>query len=93
MRAFSQPVIVPHNAPAFPDSTQVCGRIVGDTPLAIWELPAAVRLERQLRRAGAIEQRATRTVLLRSDWVFDQPIVQALAAARADCALVAEDGR
>jgi phosphatidylglycerophosphate synthase len=93
MRAFSKPVIVPHNAPAFPDSMQVCGRIVGETPLAIWGLPSAVRLERQLRRAGAREEAAQRALLLRADWVFDQAIVQALANARTDCALLAGDGR
>jgi phosphatidylglycerophosphate synthase len=93
MRAFSRPLIVPHNASAFPDSTQVCGRIVGETPLAVWGLPSAVRLERQLARAGTVYGPAAREVLLRADWVFDQPIVQALVAARADCVLLADDGR
>lgn len=73
--------------------SQVFGEIVGETSLRVWGLPSAQRLRRQLRRAGAGEAPAERAVLLRADWVYDQPIVQALVAAREDCVLIADDGR
>ena len=84
--------------------SEVSGHIVGESALRIWGLPSAVRLRRQLERAGADagaadraglprEPVAQRTVWLRADWVYDQAIVSALAAAREDCALVADDGR
>jgi phosphatidylglycerophosphate synthase len=72
--------------------SEVSGHIVGASPLRIWGLPSAVRLERQLERAGAGKAPAARAVLLRADWVYDQPIVRAQAQAADDCALVA-DGR
>jgi phosphatidylglycerophosphate synthase len=73
--------------------SEVSGHILGETPLRIWGLPSALRLRRQLERAGAAAAAAQRTVWLRADWVYDQAIVQSLAAAREDCALVADDGR
>lgn len=73
--------------------SEVSGHIVGESALRIWGLSAALRLRRQLERAGAGEAPAGRTVLLRADWVYDQPIVGALVAARDDCALTAADGR
>ncbi|MGH8664502.1 MAG: CDP-alcohol phosphatidyltransferase family protein, partial [Burkholderiales bacterium] len=71
--------------------SEVSGHVVGESPLRIWGLPSALRLRRQLERAGAGEAPAGRAVLLRADWVYDQPIVRALAAAGEDCALVVDD--
>lgn len=72
---------------------EVSGHIVGESPLRIWGLGSTQRLRRQLERAGAGEGAAQRAVLLRADWVYDQPLVRALVAARDDCALVTDDGR
>ena len=55
---------------------------------------SALRLERQLALAGALadEARATRRVLLRADWVYDDALVRGLVAAESDLALHAVDG-
>ena len=70
------------------------GIVVGQSPLRVWGLPSALRLERQLALAGALtdEARATRRVLLRADWVYDDALVRGLVAAETDLALYAVDG-
>ena len=70
------------------------GIVVGQSPLRVWGLPSALRLERQLALAGALsdEARATRRVLLRADWVYDDALVRGLVAAESDLALHAVDG-
>jgi hypothetical protein len=70
------------------------GIVVGESAAAIWGLPSAVRLQRQLRLAGALgdETAATRRVLLRADWVYDDALVRGLVAAETDLALHAADG-
>ena len=72
----------------------VVGVIVGHSPLRVWGLPSDVRLQRQLKRAGAIEDasQAQRQVLLRADWVYDDALVRGLVGADDDVALVAPDG-
>jgi phosphatidylglycerophosphate synthase len=83
--------MMPHPAP--PPSV-VAGRVVGQSPVRIWGLSSAERLARQLRRAGARADASTaeRVVLLRADWVFDEPLVKGLVAQRAPCTMCAEDG-
>ena len=73
----------------------VAGVVTGASPLSVWGLPSAERLRRQLVRAGAVAGRAeaARVVLLRSDWVYDDALVRALAASPEDVALLAPDGR
>jgi phosphatidylglycerophosphate synthase len=65
------------------------GRIVGQSALRIWSLTSEERLRRQLRRAGATADPATaeRLVLLRADWVYDDPFVKGLMARDAPCGL------
>src|SRR5262245_25690663 len=70
------------------------GDLVGHSDLRIWGLPSAVRLRRQLVRAGATDASdAQRIVLLRADWVFDEAIVRSLVTAPQPLALIAPDGR
>jgi len=73
--------------------SKISGHVVGESPLRVWGLPSELRLRRQFDRAGVGTAPADRAVLLRADWVYDQPIVRSLAAAREDCALLADDGR
>jgi phosphatidylglycerophosphate synthase len=40
--------------------SEVSGHIVGESPLRIWGLPSALRLRRQLERAGAVDASAGR---------------------------------
>jgi phosphatidylglycerophosphate synthase len=70
----------------------VAGRIVGQSPLRVWSLASEERLARQLRRAGATAAAATaeRVVLLRADWVYDEPLVKGLAQQADACSLWAE---
>jgi phosphatidylglycerophosphate synthase len=72
----------------------VAGRVVGHSTLRIWGLTSEERIRRQLRRAGATAdpQAAGRIVLLRADWVFDEPVVKGLVQRGSDCALQAESG-
>ena len=72
----------------------VAGRIVGQSPLRIWSLSPEERLARQLRRAGATaaEADAARVMLLRADWVFDEPLVKGLARQQQSCAMVNDAG-
>jgi phosphatidylglycerophosphate synthase len=73
---------------------QASGIVVGQSPLRVWGLPSALRLERQLALAGATadDTSATRRVLLRADWVYDDALVRGLVAAESDLALHAGDG-
>jgi phosphatidylglycerophosphate synthase len=70
------------------------GIVVGQSTLRVWGLPSALRLQRQLALAGALADgsQATRRVLLRADWVYDDALVRGLVAADADLSLVAPDG-
>jgi phosphatidylglycerophosphate synthase len=73
---------------------RVAGRVVGESPLRVWGLPSAVRLQRQFARVGATADAASaeRQLLLRADWVYDEALVRGLAASRVDVALVGPDG-
>ena len=84
------PPVSAHPGPA----RQASGIVVGESLLRIWGLPSALRLERQLALAGALkdEAQATRRVLLRADWVYDDALVRGLVAAESDLALRAVDG-
>ena len=67
------------------------GDIVGHTELRIWALPSAVRLRRQLARAGAAaSNEASRLVLLRADWVYDDAIVRSLVHSPRELALMSQ---
>jgi phosphatidylglycerophosphate synthase len=72
----------------------VTGIVVGASPLRVWGLPSALRLQRQLALAGTMsdETQTTRRVLLRADWVYDDALVRGLVAASEDLALFAPDG-
>jgi phosphatidylglycerophosphate synthase len=72
----------------------VAGRIIGQSALRIWSLTSAERLTRQLRRAGATAEaaHAERMVMLRADWVFDEPLVKGLARQASACAMVNDAG-
>lgn len=73
----------------------VAGVIVGHSPLRIWSLPSDERLRRQLGRAGASHDPAgaSMVVLLRADWVYDDPLVRGLVARPAPCGMWEEAGR
>jgi phosphatidylglycerophosphate synthase len=60
----------------------------------IWSLTSAERLARQLRRAGATADpgSAERVVVLRADWVYDEPLIKGLVGQDTACTLCAEDG-
>jgi phosphatidylglycerophosphate synthase len=72
----------------------VAGQIVGQSALRIWSLPSDERLRRQLRRAGATasSQTAERVVLLRADWVYDEPLVRGLTGQADACGMWTTDG-
>ncbi len=78
--------------PAAPPA--VAGLIVGQSQLRIWSLTSEERLARQLRRAGASAEASTAAlvVLLRADWVYDDPFVRGLVRQDAPCAMVNETG-
>jgi phosphatidylglycerophosphate synthase len=61
----------------------------------IWSLTSEERLQKQLHRAGATaaQGRAERVVLLRADWVFDEPIVKGLVKHAGHCVMQAQDGQ
>ncbi|MFM9917707.1 MAG: CDP-alcohol phosphatidyltransferase family protein [Rhizobacter sp.] len=73
---------------------RTAGVVVGESPLRVWGLTSEMRLQRQLKRVGAVDDaaQAQRLVLLRADWVYDDAIVRGLAGADDDLALVAPDG-
>lgn len=72
----------------------VASVIVGASTLRVWGLTGAERIARQLTRAGVIAAPgASRAVLLRADWIYDDALVRAIANADSDSALVAADGK
>jgi phosphatidylglycerophosphate synthase len=70
--------------------TTASGHVVGESALRVWGLPSAVRLARQLAKAGAVTSPADRAILLRADWVYDQAIVRGLVSGTRDCALFSD---
>jgi phosphatidylglycerophosphate synthase len=79
--------------PAAPPAA-VAGRIVGQSSLRIWSLTSQERLTRLLRRAGITADIAVaeRVVLLRADWVFDEPLVKGLARQATPCGMWSDSG-
>ena len=73
----------PRPVSARADPRHASGMVVGHSPLAVWGLPSALRLRRQLRarRCAAPTSRGGRRVLLRADWVYDDALVRGLVAA------------
>jgi phosphatidylglycerophosphate synthase len=73
----------------------VAGEIVGQSPLQIWSLSSGERLRRQLRRARATApaSEATLVVMLRADWVYDEPLVKGLAGQPSPCGMWSDDGQ
>jgi phosphatidylglycerophosphate synthase len=69
--------------------TAVAGQVVGQSALRIWSLTSDERLRRQLQRAGATSAAASaeRVVLLRADWVYDDPFVRGLVAQATPCGM------
>lgn len=72
----------------------IASQIVGSSQLSIFSLPAAERLRRQLQKAGACAEveSAKLVVLLRADWVYDEPIVRGLATQTEACSMWSDDG-
>src|SRR5688572_24778705 len=83
--------MMPHSPVPQPS---VAGQIVGQSALRIWGLTSEQRLARQLRRARATAEAgaAQRVVLLRADWVYDEPLVKGLVGQSAPCAMWSSDG-
>ncbi len=73
----------------------VAGEIVGQSALKIWSLTSEERLRRQLRRARATApvSAAKLVVMLRADWVYDEPLVKGLAGQESPCGMWSEDGQ
>jgi len=88
--ASSSPPVSARPGPA----RDAAGIVVGQSTLRVWGLPSAIRLQRQLKAAGAVtdETAAKRRVLVRADWVYDDALIRGLVAADADLALFAVDG-
>jgi phosphatidylglycerophosphate synthase len=82
---------MPQRPAAPPD---IASQIVGHSPLSIWSLPAAERLRRQLQKAGATAavESARLVVLMRADWVYDEPLVRGLAKQQEACGMWSDDG-
>lgn len=76
-----------------PERPAVAGVVVGDSPLRIWSLTPDERLRRQFGRAGATADvhKAERVVLLRADWVYDDPLVRGLVAQASPCGMWSGD--
>jgi hypothetical protein len=57
-------------------------------------MPAAERLHRQLQKAGAVAtpESAALVVLLRADWVYDEPLVRGLAKQESACSMWTAEG-
>lgn len=72
----------------------VAGLVAGQSSVRVWSLSSEERLQRQLRRAGAGSALATaaRVVVLRADWVFDEPLIKGLVTRDSPCALFSADG-
>lgn len=77
-----------------PGRPAVAGAIVGHSPLRIWSLASDERLRRQLGRAGAASEvaGARLVVLLRADWVYDDPLVRGLVRQQSACGMWSPDG-
>jgi len=73
---------------------RIAGIVVGESPLRLWGLTSAQRLQRQFARAQATADAldAKRWLMLRADWVYDDAFVRSLASADEDLALTAPDG-
>jgi phosphatidylglycerophosphate synthase len=73
----------------------LAGEIVGQSPLKVWGLSSEERLHRQLRRARITAPIADAglVVMLRADWVYDEPLVKGLARQQAPCSMWSEDGQ
>ena len=71
----------------------VAGEIIGESPFRLWSLSSAERLRRQLRcaHATAVAAEAERVVMLRADWVYDEPLVKGLFN-KDSCAMCSADG-
>lgn len=82
---------MPQPLPARP---AVAGTIVGHSPLRIWSLASDERLRRQFGRAGATADvaSAAMVVLLRADWVYDDPLVRGLTAQATPCGMWSDAG-
>ncbi|MEO6185356.1 MAG: CDP-alcohol phosphatidyltransferase family protein [Steroidobacteraceae bacterium] len=82
---------MPHATAAQP---AIASRITGESHLRIWSLPAAERLRRLCKRAGAAStvESAELVLLLRADWVYDDPLVRGLAKQGQPCSLWADNG-
>lgn len=67
----------------------VAGQVVGTSALRIWSLTSDERLRRQLRRAGAVAEPAgaRQVVVVRADWVYDDPFIRGLVARDAPCGM------
>jgi phosphatidylglycerophosphate synthase len=78
--------MMPQTASVAPAAT---GLIVGQSSLRIWSLTSTERLRRQFRRAGATADAAAagRIVLLRADWVYDEPLVKGLVRQGTSCGI------
>lgn len=78
-----------------PTQTAIASEVVGHSSLTIWSLPAAERLRRQLQRAGAVgtPDASPLILLLRADWVYDEPLVRGLVAQGEPCGMWSEDGQ
>lgn len=77
-----------------PDRPAVAGVVVGQSPLRIWSLTPDERLRRQLGRAGADAAiaDASHVVVLRADWVYDDPFVRGLVRQPAPCGMWSDSG-
>jgi phosphatidylglycerophosphate synthase len=80
--------------PQTPAAQPPAGHIVGESPLRIWNLTSRERLSRQLQRAGAgvAVSNPAHMVLLRADWVYDDPFIRGLVQQPAPCAMYTDDG-
>jgi phosphatidylglycerophosphate synthase len=70
--------------PAAKENTMIPGlRILGDCPVPVWGISSAERLRRQVRSAGVDAEAGLRgsVLLLRSDYVYDQRVINKLVAA------------
>jgi phosphatidylglycerophosphate synthase len=83
---------MPQPQPTPPD---VAGAVVGHSPLRVWSLAPDERLRRQLARAGVKGDvaRAAHVVVVRADWVYDDPLIRGLAQQGAPCGMWSSDGR
>jgi phosphatidylglycerophosphate synthase len=72
----------------------VAGVVVGESPLRIWSLAPEERLRRQLGRAGAVADvaQAGQVVVVRADWVYDDPLVRGLVGQQSACGMWSDAG-